>query len=164
MSRSLQAELRRVGCQTGAVNDEWNAASRRSLELFNKHAGMKLEAKLASLDALDAVKSKHSRICPLICEHGFRASGERCEKIVCRAGYAVGDDNTCDKVEPKRPVAKRDAPAAEPKRAGDPPKAQASGQQLILCHGSASCVPVKKGCRIEGSFGGAASVSREVCD
>ena len=60
---------------------------------------MKLDAKLASLDALDAVKGKQARICPLSCEHGFRASGERCEKIVCRAGYAVGDDNTCEKVE-----------------------------------------------------------------
>ena len=92
---------------------------------------MKLDAKLASLDALDAVKSKQARICPLICEHGFRASGERCEKIVCRAGYAVGDDNTCEKIEPKKPVAKRDAPAAEPKRSADPPKAQAGGQQII---------------------------------
>ena len=151
LSRSLQAELRRVGCQTGAAGDEWTAASRRSLELFNRHAGMKLEAKLASIDALDAVKSKQARICPLICEHGFRANGERCEKIVCRAGFAVGDDNTCEKIEPSRPVAKRDVPAAEPKRAADPPKAQASGQQQIFCPLlSGSCRPVAKGCRVAG--------------
>ena len=114
---------------------------------------MKLEAKLASIDALDAVKSKQARICPLICEHGFRANGERCEKIVCRAGFAVGDDNTCEKIEPSRPVAKRDVPAAEPKRAADPPKAQASGQQQIFCplFGSGSCRPVAKGCRLVGS-------------
>jgi uncharacterized caspase-like protein len=164
LSRSLQAELRRVGCQTGAATDEWTAVSRRSLDLFNKHAGMKLDAKLASLDALDAVKGKPARICPLVCEHGFRASGERCEKIVCRAGYAVGDDNSCEKVEPRKPVAKREAPAAEPKRSAERPKAQASGQQQIICWGSNTCRPVAKGCRIEGSFGGAASQAREVCD
>ena len=64
LNRSLQVELRRVGCQTGPATDEWTAASRRSLEQFNKHAGLKLEIKLASADALDAVKSRQARVCP----------------------------------------------------------------------------------------------------
>jgi uncharacterized caspase-like protein len=65
MTRSLQVELRRVGCLTGSADGEWTSASRRSLELFNKYAGMKLEVKLASLDALDAIKTKPGRVCPL---------------------------------------------------------------------------------------------------
>jgi hypothetical protein len=64
MTRSLQVELRRVGCLTGSADGEWTSASRRSLELFNKYAGMKLEVKLASLDALDAIKTKPDRVCP----------------------------------------------------------------------------------------------------
>jgi hypothetical protein len=40
LPRSLQAELRRVGCNTGAVDGNWNTASQRALDLFNKHAGM----------------------------------------------------------------------------------------------------------------------------
>jgi uncharacterized caspase-like protein len=99
---SLQSELRRVGCHTGSIDSNWNAASQRSLDLFNKHAGMKLDVKIASVDALDAVKAKPGRICPLICEHGFRADGERCTKITCRAGYEVNDDNTCEKIEVKK--------------------------------------------------------------
>lgn len=63
ISRSLQTELRRVGCQTAAVSDEWTAASRRSLDLFNKHANTRFDTRLASLDALDAVKGQPSRIC-----------------------------------------------------------------------------------------------------
>jgi hypothetical protein len=102
-----------------------------ALELFNKHAGMKLDAKLASLDALDAVMGKQARICPLICEHGFRANGERCEKIVCRAGHAVGDDNTCEKIEPKKPVAKLDAPAGEPKRSSNPRRPRREDSRLF---------------------------------
>jgi len=65
MTRSLQVELRRVGCFTGSAGGEWTSASRRSLELFNKYAGMKLEVKLASLDALDAIKTRPDRVCPL---------------------------------------------------------------------------------------------------
>ena len=70
--------------------------------------------KAASVDALDAVKAKPTRVCPLVCDHGFKADGDRCSKITCRAGYQVGDDNTCEKIELKKPTAKREEP--KPKR------------------------------------------------
>ena len=135
LPRSLQAELRRVGCNTGAVDGNWNAASQRSLDLFNKHAGMKLDVKVATADALDLVKGKTGRICPLVCDHGFKADGDRCAKIACRAGYQVGDDNTCEKIEVKKPVAKRDEPSkrerSERAKADQAPaKPQASGQMI----------------------------------
>jgi hypothetical protein len=66
--------------------------------------------KLASLDALDLIKSKTGRICPLICEHGYKADGDRCTKVTCRTGYEVGDDNTCEKIEVKKLPAKRHLP------------------------------------------------------
>jgi hypothetical protein len=102
--RLLQAELRRVGCNTGAIDGNWNAAAQRSLSLFNKNAGMKLDVKIASLDALDIVRSKTVRICPLICEHGYKADGDNCVKITCGAGFEVGDDNTCERIVAKKPV------------------------------------------------------------
>jgi uncharacterized caspase-like protein len=149
LPRSLQAELRRVGCNTGAVDGNWNAASQRSLDLFNKHAGMKLDVKNASADALDAVKGKANRVCPLACDHGFRADGDRCTRITCRAGYEVGDDNTCEKIEVKKPTAKREEPKRErqerAKTEAQPEKPQASGQ--ILCN-NLGCRPVGKGCRL----------------
>jgi uncharacterized caspase-like protein len=167
LPRALQAELRRVGCKTGAVDGNWNSAAQKALDLFNKHAGMKLEIKTASVDALDVVKSKTGRICPLICEHGFKADGERCTKITCRAGYEVGDDNTCEKIEVKKPTANRTEPKREKldraKVGGAPAKPQASGQ--LLC-GRAGCRPVAKGCRLETLEGnrGFGTGQREVCN
>ena len=107
--KQLQIELRRVGCNTAAASETWTPAAQKAMELFNKNAGMKLDVKVASADSLDAVKGKQGRICPLICEHGYRADGDRCTKITCRAGYEVGDDNTCAKIEVKKPVAKQDS-------------------------------------------------------
>jgi len=108
IAKSVQIELRRVGCLTGAADGEWNAVSQRSLALFNRHAGTKLDVKLASTDALDAIKLKPSRVCPLICEHGFKPDGDRCSKIVCAEGSFLNDDNECEKRRGKKPVAKRE--------------------------------------------------------
>jgi len=115
VTRFVQIELRRVGCFTGTIDGNWSDASRRSLELFNKNAGTKLDVKLASLDALDVIKAKPARICPLICEHGYKAGGDACTKITCKAGFEVGDDNTCERIKGKKqekPIV-RSAPTTE---------------------------------------------------
>jgi Caspase domain len=81
LARLLQLQLHRVGCDPIKINGDWNSQSRRALEAFNRHAGTKLDLRVASLEALDAVKSRTSRICPLICEHGYRARGGSCVEV-----------------------------------------------------------------------------------
>lgn len=125
IAKSIQIELRRVGCLSSEADGEWNSASRRSLTLFNKHAGTKFDVKLAAADALDAIKSKSSRVCPLVCGHGFKADGESCEKITCRAGYRVNNDNECEKIQEKKPAAKREQES--PKQAATPPANTSQG-------------------------------------
>ena len=111
----MQTELRRVGCLSADADGNWNAASQRSLTLFNRYAKTKFDTKLASIDALDAIKLKTARVCPLVCDHGYKADGDRCSKITCAAGSFLNDDNECEKRREKQPVAKRDRP--EPKQA-----------------------------------------------
>jgi uncharacterized caspase-like protein len=168
IARAIQSELRRVGCNSGSADGNWNATSQRSLDQFNKYAGLKLDVKVASVDALDAVKAKANRVCPLICEHGFKADGDRCAKITCRAGYEVGDDNTCEKIEVKKPTAKREEPKRErterAKSEAAPTKPQASGQ--IIC-GQQGCRTVQKGCYIvsgQNFQNIVAGGGREVCN
>jgi len=172
LPRALQSELRRVGCNTGAVDGNWSAVSQQALDLFNKHAGMKLDVKTASADALDAVKAKTGRICPLVCDTGFKADGDRCVKITCRSGYRVNDDGACERIEAKKPLANREEPKTRrdlPERAkveAAPAKPQASGQ--MIC-GQGGCRPVQKGCHLETyQYSGAAlpgsSNIREVCN
>jgi hypothetical protein len=131
LAKSLQTELRRVGCFTGSANGEWDTASRRSLELFNQNAGTNFDAKAASVDALDAIKLKSARVCPLICGSGLKRDGDRCVKITCAAGYFVNDDNECEKRKVRQaPSARlerreREAAPARPTRPTRP-KAEAS--------------------------------------
>jgi hypothetical protein len=97
LAKSLQTELRRVGCFSGSASGEWDAASRRSLELFNQNAGTRFDAKAASADALDAIRSRTARVCPLICGSGLKRDGDRCVRITCAAGYFLNDDDQCEK-------------------------------------------------------------------
>ncbi|WFU44350.1 caspase family protein [Bradyrhizobium sp. CB82] len=186
--KSVQNELSRVGCFTGAVDGKWNAASQRSLALFNRHAGTKLDAKLASLDALDAIKLRPSRVCPLICDHGYRPDGDQCSKITCAEGSFLNDDNECEKRRGKKPVAKRnmddrpsraDRAAREPEPTADVPRRPASPKPQadnsrrsasgaagqIYCN-DLTCRPVKRGCHLEyrGGGGYGADPNAEVCN
>ncbi len=162
ITKAVQGELRRVGCLSASTDGQWNAASQRSMALFNRHAGTKLDVKLASLDALDAIKLKSSRVCPLVCEHGFKADGNGCSKITCAAGSFLNDDNECEKRRNK-PVAKRDSddrrerpvrerPPSRPEAGLSNPRASAGaaagGSGQIVCDGR-GCMPVKRGCRIQ---------------
>jgi len=96
LAKSLQVELRRVGCNSGNVDGNWNAASQQALELFNKHAGMRLDVKSVTADTLDVVKGKAGRVCPLVCDHGYKADGDKCVEIVCDTGSHLSDDNRCE--------------------------------------------------------------------
>jgi uncharacterized caspase-like protein len=110
VTKSVQAELRRVGCLSGSADGNWNNASQRSLTQFNRYAGTRLDTKVASVDTLDTIKLKSSRVCPLVCEHGFQADGDRCTKITCAEGSFLNDDNECEKRRAKKPVATRERP------------------------------------------------------
>ena len=105
----VQVELRRVGCLKSSVDDEWTPTVRRSLELFNKYSGSELNTKVASLDALDAVKTKQARVCPLTCSHGYKPDNESYVKITCDTGSFLNDRNECEKKHEK-PSAMREKP------------------------------------------------------
>lgn len=104
LPRRLQTELKRVGCKSGEIGNEWNDQARRALSSFNEKAGTKLDTRLASLDALDAVQARTGRICPLECDRGFRAIGDACVKINCDAGQVLNANGACV----KRPEAARE--------------------------------------------------------
>jgi len=171
-AKAVQSELRRVGCLSAAADGDWKATSQRSLAMFNKYAGTRLDTDNAGADALDAIKAKPGRVCPLVCDRGFRADGDACVKIACRAGYRVNDDNECEKIQEKKPTASREqSRARDAERKSEeaaPAKQQSSGQ--MICN-QAGCRPVARGCRLvadtSAGIGNAAGINgrtREVCN
>ncbi|MBV9566252.1 MAG: caspase family protein [Bradyrhizobium sp.] len=108
IARLLQAHLKRVGCDPGATDGSWNGASQKALDNFNRHAGTRFDVKMASPDALDAVRARPERVCPLVCGNGQRAAGDRCIPISCDGNSVLDSHGTCRKrpePPPRKPKA-----------------------------------------------------------
>jgi uncharacterized caspase-like protein len=126
LPRQLQTELKRVGCKSGEVDDNWSASARKALSSFNDSAGTKFDVKLASVDALDAVRAKQGRVCPLDCDRGFKANGDHCVKITCDGDQVLGPNGVC------RPKPERAPKAATRARSG-------GGRKCFVYGGSSFC-------------------------
>jgi uncharacterized caspase-like protein len=137
---SLQLELRRVGCLSAAANGEWNAVSERSLAVFNKNAGTKFDLKAASVDALESVRSKTGRVCPRVCEPGYRADGDRCTKIACRSGYRLDGEGSCQKIAvSKQPPSAAEIDLPRERTTARAAAAQASGTYMQCMGATPGC-------------------------
>jgi uncharacterized caspase-like protein len=114
VTRLLQAHLTRVGCNSGQIDGNWGDGSQHALELFNKNAKTKFDTKVASLEALEAIRNIPDRVCPLVCEKGERASGDHCVEITCAGGYFLNSRGSCERrsepVRKQRTVARQFAP------------------------------------------------------
>jgi uncharacterized caspase-like protein len=145
--RLLLTELRRVGCFKGSIDGSWNEDAQHSLDLFNKSAGARLDTRLASLDALDLLRSKSGRVCPLVCDYGYHPEGDACVKIVCKTGYELGEDNTCRKPTSKKLQVNRDRrPEQEKAAVTRPPGARERGNSELNRCGATSCSGALRGC------------------
>jgi hypothetical protein len=78
LNQLLQAELRRVGCYTGAADGAWDQRSTDAAEQFNRRSHASLDTRTASLEAVKAVSSHAGRVCPLVCPAGKTAVGDQC--------------------------------------------------------------------------------------
>jgi uncharacterized caspase-like protein len=140
IARLLQAHLKRVGCNPGNADGKWDDGSRKALELFNRNAQTKFDIKLASLDALDAVRGKTDRVCPLECARGQRADGDRCVQIGCSAGFFLNSSGACEKrpePAPKPKTATRESPA--PRAAPAPAAPRGGGGKCFSFNGKTYC-------------------------
>jgi uncharacterized caspase-like protein len=119
MARSLQLELKRLGCFDGAVNGKFESTTRDALHNFAKLAAVNLPDDGLSSDTLKIIRGIDKRVCPLACRSGERANGERCIRIVCPSGQTLKGDSCVGKPEPEpkkrvteRPERPRPHPAA----------------------------------------------------
>ena len=163
--RDIHVELKRLGCYRGELDNPWDETSRRALEAFNRHAGTRLDGRVASLDLLDVLRTKPAGICPLECQRGYRAQGDTCVKITCKRGYETNDNGDCVRTQRTNTAARPPkANVHEPKPKREPrARNNDSPTQRVVC-GQNGCIPVKKGCRGEVRASGQDAVAVVNCN
>jgi uncharacterized caspase-like protein len=95
----LQSELQRVGCDPGTVDDAWGDKSEAALEKFARYAKLNIRTDVPTPAALEALKGREGRICPLVC------------------GPGTAEDNGVCVAKPAAPTVK-----AAPKKSAPAPK------------------------------------------
>jgi hypothetical protein len=78
LARSLQTELKRVGCDAGEIDGQWGDKGREALASFGRHAKMSMPSQEPTAEALEAVASRKDRVCPLECGKGTAEVNGKC--------------------------------------------------------------------------------------
>jgi hypothetical protein len=78
LARSLQSELKRVGCDPGPIDGIWGDRAREALDKFARSTKLALPMEEPTSAALDAVTSRKDRVCPFECDEGERRVDGRC--------------------------------------------------------------------------------------
>ncbi len=104
LPRTLQRELKRVGCLTGEADGVWGEQSRAALKSFVRHAKLTIPGDEPSNAALDATLAKQSRVCPIVCDDNEKLVGDRCVAAP----------------KPPRPAVREQARREQPRRAERP--------------------------------------------
>ena len=77
LARSLQLELKRVGCLNDDVNGEFDDTTKAAWHRFLQLTSIRMPDELSS-DAINAVRAINKRVCPVVCREGQHPEGEQC--------------------------------------------------------------------------------------
>jgi hypothetical protein len=152
LARSLQFELRRVGCFNSPVSGAFDEATKAAWQHFIKLTSINV-AEAVSAEAINAVRAMNKRVCPLVCSNGQHAEGDIC--VVNAA--------------PSQPATQRSAqpqPSARPQRAAivdHPPFGTVTKGGVTTC-GRNGCQFVPKNCyAVSGMQGGHGLGGKIIC-
>lgn len=105
--RSMQSELRRIGCDAGTPDGKWGPKSRAALSSYAKHASVDLTSLEPTFSLLDQLEKQDGRVCPLVCKVTEVESNGQCQRKTCSSGQRLNSRGECvtqtvRKTPPKR--------------------------------------------------------------
>ena len=105
LTRAVQAELKRVGCDPGPVDGKWSGKTKEALGDFARSAKVTLPTTEPSGTALEALASRKERVCPLECDKGERQVNGKC----------VAEAKPAKKVQTAKTKERDDPPPSRPR-------------------------------------------------
>ncbi len=115
LALAQQKELDRLGCEPGTPDGKWGRRTRTAMEIFNRETKLAFETTAATVAALDAMKMRNGRVCPLVCSPLENKVGDQCVAKTCPEGQDLNSSGICftpKKAEPTKIVReKKEKPA-----------------------------------------------------
>jgi hypothetical protein len=138
----IKKELKRVGCYSGPIDDQWsNAQTAASIKKYVRLAHASAAPDEPNMDFLTALHGKSERVCPLECGKRETESDGNCVAKTCAGGYALDEDGDCVRQKARKRTATRETePAAGEERSREP---AAGGGRC----GARSCSAAFSGCQ-----------------
>lgn len=131
--QQIKMELMRVGCYAGQLDDNWTSPEvKLSIAKFVKNASLDKMPEQATIDFLNSIRNKTSRVCPLECTKTQTISNGQCVAKTCPSGQSLNGDGDC--VTPKDRTASRPPAAAAPSGGSDANVGQKAGGVGINCN------------------------------
>jgi uncharacterized caspase-like protein len=116
---AINKELKRVGCYSGRIDNQWaSARTRSSVQKFVRHAKFAAPEQPAE-KFLAAIRAMPGRVCPLECAPNQIEAGGRCVAKTCPGGAKPDAKAACPGSQ--KAILNRRAPEAKPST-GAPPK------------------------------------------
>lgn len=78
VTRSLQSELKRVGCFGGTVDGVWDVRTKTALAEFARRAKVDVDTDAATPVAVGILQARRDRVCPLECGAGLIERNGQC--------------------------------------------------------------------------------------
>jgi len=167
---AIKKELKRVGCYSGRIDDNWTSAeTKSSVGKFVKYAKLPAAPGDPDFDFLVTIRGKSTRVCPLECSVREVEQNGRCVVKECRSGYMIDDQGSCIRRRNKTasPSHAKGSVGA-PKKVATGPYDPADRSRRITPGGVTTCGPrgcerVPIGCQAVRGAGGHGLGGRIIC-
>ncbi|HWX84402.1 MAG TPA: caspase domain-containing protein [Xanthobacteraceae bacterium] len=119
---AIKRELKRLGCYSGRVDDNWTSAeTKSSVGKFAKYASLPAAPDDPSIELLDALRGKSGRVCPLECGALEVERNGHCVVNRCGRGFVLSSDGVCSRPKSDTNTALA-VPDKQPKLIGTEPQ------------------------------------------
>jgi uncharacterized caspase-like protein len=96
----IKAELKRVGCYAGPIDNQWKTDQTSSaVKKFVRYAHAAAVSDQPTVDFLDSLRTKSDRVCPVECGPGEVEAKGQCVSKTCRRGFTLDHNGDCVKTK-----------------------------------------------------------------
>jgi len=145
LTRSIQKELTRLGCNAGRADGIWGPKSKAALQRYTKQSNSQLASIEPLPQLLDELRLHENRVCPISCGSRYNNRGGECILKTCSGGRKLNSRGQCIAPSPARkrqatkPTRRKAASSTRRKNVAKRPRARKVQKNCFRFNGNLVC-------------------------